>query len=140
MISTAISFVRIIFPVTGQATLITSIPDDAIIPNATGDGVTDDTDAIQKTIDEAPEGATIFLPKGTYRINTHIKITKSLTLLGESSNETILKFKDDFSFAPGPIIYVKPDNSTINNLTVAQLQLDGNSPNTNQAGEWNHCI
>ncbi len=45
---------------------------------ATGDGATDDTDAIQTAIDAAEEnsGGTIFLPRGTY------KITSTLTIDG----------------------------------------------------------
>ncbi|MHB0998389.1 MAG: glycosyl hydrolase family 28-related protein [Armatimonadota bacterium] len=43
---------------------------------AIGNGITDDTDAIQKTLDQVKDGSTVYLPEGTYRI------TKMLTLRG----------------------------------------------------------
>ncbi|MHB9023007.1 MAG: glycosyl hydrolase family 28-related protein [Armatimonadota bacterium] len=47
-----------------------------VTPGAVGDGMADDTAAIQKAFDEVKEGSTVYLPAGTYRL------TKTLTLLG----------------------------------------------------------
>jgi hypothetical protein len=49
---------------------------------AEGDGLTDDTTAIQAAIDAAPAGSTIFAPTGKYVIST-LSITKPLTMKGE---------------------------------------------------------
>jgi hypothetical protein len=43
---------------------------------AVGDGVADDTDAIQKAFTAVRDGSTVYLPAGTYRI------TRTLTLIG----------------------------------------------------------
>lgn len=46
---------------------------------ATGDGETDDTDAIQKAIDE---NETVFFPEGWYRISRTIKLRKGSRVIG----------------------------------------------------------
>ncbi|HEY3324654.1 MAG TPA: glycosyl hydrolase family 28-related protein [Planctomycetota bacterium] len=43
---------------------------------ATGDGIADDTDAIQKALSAVKPGSTVYLPAGTYRI------TRTLNLIG----------------------------------------------------------
>lgn len=55
-----------------------------------GDG-DDDTAAIQKAINEAPDGGTVYLPKGVYDIST-LHIRKPVKLLGKSKEDTILRF------------------------------------------------
>jgi hypothetical protein len=49
---------------------------------AKGDGVADDTTAIQAAIDAAPRGATVGLPTGTYKVTATLRINKPLTLRG----------------------------------------------------------
>ena len=47
-----------------------------VTPPATGDGVADDTAAIQKALDGVGSGSTVYLPAGTYRI-TNTLVLKS---------------------------------------------------------------
>lgn len=49
---------------------------------ATGDGNTDDSAALQRAIDRAPEAATIVFPPGTYRVSRTIYPRAHQTLLG----------------------------------------------------------
>lgn len=52
---------------------------------AVGDGVTDDTAAIQAAVDN---GGTIYFPNGTYEI-THVDLSSNTVLIGESWNAII---------------------------------------------------
>lgn len=51
---------------------------------AVGDGVTDDTTAIQAALTAAGEGREVFLPKGKYKVSSTLIIPKSTKLVGES--------------------------------------------------------
>ncbi|MBX6315488.1 MAG: glycoside hydrolase family 55 protein, partial [Isosphaeraceae bacterium] len=84
-------------------------PRDAGIVNvkdygAKGDGVHDDTAAIQRALDEQPnQGAIVYLPNGTYRISDTLKWPhgprggmeqKNTTLQGQSRDRTIIRLQD----------------------------------------------
>jgi polygalacturonase len=52
---------------------------------ATGDGTSDDTDAIQAAINALPDpGGTVYIPSGTYQVHGPIVLARSRTqLVGE---------------------------------------------------------
>lgn len=57
---------------------------------AKGDGAADDTAAIQKAIDAAPGGSTIYFPAGIYNVsNFVVKKRSGLTFTGEERNSLI---------------------------------------------------
>lgn len=59
---------------------------------AVGDGVTDDTTAINNTITAAGVGGTVFFPKGTYRITSKLTMLASQAFIGEGGqNASIIK-------------------------------------------------
>ena len=53
-------------------------------------GIQDDTERIQRAIDENP-GRTIFFPAGFYRVTRDIIVKKSVELVGEGKNNTIFQ-------------------------------------------------
>ncbi|ACL16669.1 glycosyl hydrolase family 28-related protein [Methanosphaerula palustris] len=73
-----------------QAWVVPSRPDlvkiatNARTSGLKGDGVTDDTAALQSLLTNLPSGSTIYFPPGHYRIDGPISINKPFTLFGES--------------------------------------------------------
>jgi hypothetical protein len=57
---------------------------------AKGDGKTDDTAAIQKALDDCPEGKAVHLPAGTYRLTTQLTISRGVVLRGDGPHKTRL--------------------------------------------------
>jgi Pectate lyase superfamily protein len=62
--------------------------------NAKGDGLGDDTIAIQSAIDACPSNQVIFLPAGVYKITNAIRLWRSgLTLRGEGPSRTQIRYQ-----------------------------------------------
>ena len=72
---------------------------------------------IQKAIDTAENGATIIIKSGTY--NELIVINKTITLISEDKNTTIINFNLN-STDPVPIITINADNCSLENLQITQ--------------------
>jgi parallel beta-helix repeat protein len=60
---------------------------------AVGDGVTDDTAAIQSALDtiDAAGGGVLFIPRGTYRITNSVHIGSNTTVRGAGIGATVLR-------------------------------------------------
>jgi hypothetical protein len=77
------------------------IPDIAIniinvkTVGAKGDGNTDDFNAIQNAINNAPNPSVIFFPAGVYRINSPLNLKSGVVLRGQGSDQSQLKFVSD---------------------------------------------
>lgn len=77
--------------------------------NAKGDGVTDDTAAIQKALNDDGNGGTrfqngvtirpaaVFVPGGTYKISAPIDMRLSTILIGDPNNPPIFKATSTFN-------------------------------------------
>ncbi len=60
--------------------------------NAKGDGITDDTQAIQRAIDDCQAGYAVYLPAGTYKTTGPINVfKKTIAIRGDGPNKTIIK-------------------------------------------------
>lgn len=70
---------------------------------AKGDGVADDTEAIQAAISSALEdrGGTVFLPAGTYLVTQPIALESGVSLVGASQMSTVVKKTNDTSNTDG---------------------------------------
>ena len=98
---------------------------------AKGDGITDDTLAIQTAIDSVPAtGGTVFVPAGDYRISNSIAIGHDNTILTGEGAASIIRLMDNANVA-GIILPVRYSDhldvsNVVHNVTISNLTLDGN--------------
>lgn len=92
---------------------------------ALGDGVTDDTAAIQDTVDAAINGGIVFIPAGAYIVDPDVSInlTSGITLMG-ASRKSVLKIKDNADVLDNLIKVENADRVVLKDFTV-----DGNRTN-----------
>lgn len=97
---------------------------------AKGDGVNDDTDAVEKTLQylDRRKGGMLFLPAGTYILR--YLYLRSLVMIQGTGNSTILRLKNRTN---NNLISLK--DNTVSQFRIANLLIDGNkSNNTSGSG------
>lgn len=100
---------------------------------ATGDGVTDDTAAIQAAIDAVPTGGgTVLLPTGLYLIDmtTSIIVKEGLTLTGENAFASQLLCKPEAGTAIKRSFNSTAANAYVSNVTIKDLGIIFQHPAT----------
>jgi hypothetical protein len=90
---------------------------------AVGDGVTDNSGAIQAAIDAAADGDRIFFPAGTYRlVAASLTSDKKLLFEGEGASKSIII--TDSTFKDTQMLYVKAFPSRVERLKFVTLKPD----------------
>ncbi|MGF2108122.1 BppU family phage baseplate upper protein [Lactococcus lactis] len=110
---------------------------------AVGDGVTDDTKAIQDTIDYAftKRMGFVFVPQGQYLISNPIRIYKrTMRLEGVNCFDSRFLVAPNFnggqSFSPVIKIEDADGSSPLDNITVSKLGFDATKDTVNTRGIW----
>ena len=110
---------------------------------AKGDGITDDTIAIQAALDAAAiVKGTVFLPNGVYRVNKTIqtvaapnkhalRLQSGVSLIGESEAGVIIKPLDS-CLSDTPVLYAYAGTSA--DITIERLTIDGNKTTRKLSG------
>ena len=97
---------------------------------AKGDGVTDDTAAIQSALDAAEvSGLTLLIPDGTYSTTAALTVGDNTSIIGSGTISAVI---------PGAItraLIVAGDNVVIDGITI-----DGNKAAYSGSTEWKHGI
>ena len=124
---------------------------------AVGDGVTDDTAAIQAAIDSLPAassiadppryglgGGLVTLPSGTYKITSPITITHNVTLQGDTQGASVIKASSNIDLIQIKYGTVSLSDYAIIAPAVRDLQLDGGglaeAGITNRSGGASHPV
>jgi hypothetical protein len=93
---------------------------------AKGDGITDDTAAIQNAINSSPLGSIIFFPAGTYMISNNIALSPNRTYMGVGWNSSIKQMNGKNLVQ---MINLRDETSQHPNIIIKDLQFDGNRDN-----------
>ncbi len=89
---------------------------------AVGDGVTDDTAAIQAAINSLPSGGTVLFPQGTYIATSFGASVNGIRMIGDGVNATTLKLKDNTNTT---FVYF----GSVDGGEFAHMTIDGNVAN-----------
>lgn len=102
---------------------------------ATGDGITDDTRAIQTAIASAPPGGTVWFPPGQYLVSQTLILRSGATYRGSNPVSSVIRQKDHAN-----ILAIMADENFAKNrartsygIQIEDLGIDGNSA-ANQRG------
>ncbi|WP_432662636.1 glycosyl hydrolase family 28-related protein [Wukongibacter baidiensis] len=90
---------------------------------AKGDGITDDTKAIEKAIEAAPEGSIIVIPPGEYKCNITI-LKSNITIAGERGHNYSGSYLTPFDTTK-PCVQIGDGKKDIRNIKLDNISLVG---------------
>lgn len=105
---------------------------------AWGDGVHDDTEAVQTAIDDCAKagGGVVVFPPGTFLIKGVLIKSHRVNLAGAGVGATIIKLAPNSVGACIQVAdYVTGQTPTVEDLSISDLEIDGNKANQNGDGE-----
>lgn len=91
--------------------------------NAAGDGIADDTTAIQNAINDCPEGQVVYMPEGTYKTISGLVIRKGIVLRGASPSKTKIKNYG----SPDNILYITGGSASSIETSLTTNAIKGNT-------------
>lgn len=107
-----------------QITILISIISNSefLLPTLASDNTTVNLgESIQEAINNASEGQTIYIEKGIYTLDSSIIVNKTVTLLGEDVNETIIDGHGEITLIFG----ILANRAEIQNLTIRDSETHG---------------
>jgi pectate lyase-like protein/SMP-30/gluconolaconase/LRE-like protein len=96
----------------------------AVYLSAVGDGVTDDTAAIQKAVDQVQGSGIVFMPSGKYRITDTIRVWPGVRVIGCGSTR--------------PTLFLAPHSEGYANAEKFMVYFAGRKPRDGQALNLDH--
>jgi hypothetical protein len=99
--------------------------EDVTTYGATGNGLTDDTNAIQSAINVQGSGGAVYFPPGTYLVSTiTIGLNDSIAFFGDGADVSIIKQKPFINSS-----MIQNSNGMAGNIQFRDLGFDGNKDN-----------
>ncbi|KAA5548768.1 Ig-like domain-containing protein [Adhaeribacter rhizoryzae] len=91
---------------------------------ATGNGYTDDTDAIRKAMLAARSslGATVYFPAGVYMMSNNLQAYSNMQLKGDGPDKSVLKCAANYSSSAMSLIF-----GSVQTFAITDLGFDGNN-------------
>lgn len=83
--------------------MIDTAPINVMDYGAVGDGVADDTAAIQSALDVA-EGLQVFIPKGTYKITAQLNAPNNCRIFGDDRDTSLLQYAGTTTISGGAML------------------------------------
>ena len=83
--------------------------------NATGNGTTDDTAAIQAALNACPAGQVVYIPTGTYKVTSALVLKNSYTVRGDGPGLTVI---NGFCVGNEVIALGRPGSGALNSYNI----------------------